>query len=74
MALRLMLTTVLTVGRARGTGQAVPVAGGGQARMPAPPGAAKIKYSAMDGNAWRLYSSEIALVSWWFPGMKCNVL
>ena len=69
-----MLTTVLTVGRARGTGQAVPVAGGGQARMPAPPGAAKIKYSAMDGNAWGLYSSEIALVSWWFPGMKCNVL
>jgi hypothetical protein len=64
MALRLMLTTVLTVGRARGTGQAVPVAGGGQARMPAPPGAAKIKYWAMDGNAWGLYSSEIALVSW----------
>ena len=35
-----------------GTGQAVPVASGGQARMPAPPGVGKVKYSAMDGNAW----------------------
>ena len=37
---------------AGGTGQAVPVNSGGQARMPAPPGAGKVKYSAMDGNAW----------------------